>query len=107
MGKILVFIFDEMTDYEISFVIHLLGTEADKKIITIAYEDKIIRSHSGLLYKPECLISDVLLEDVDGLIIPGGWKCLCSIATSSVDLLTLLFSKLDHPLFYTKNRLLY
>jgi Putative intracellular protease/amidase len=73
MRKILVFIFEKMTDYEISFVIHLLSTEANKEIITIAYEDKIVRSRSGFLYKPEKLVTDVLLEDVEGLIIPGGW----------------------------------
>jgi len=39
MGKILVFIFDEMTDYEITLIIHLLGADVGKEIITIAYED--------------------------------------------------------------------
>lgn len=73
MGKILIFIFDGMTDYEITLITHLLGVDAGKEIIPIAYEDKIIRSHSGLLYKPQKLVSDVLYEDVDGLIIPGGW----------------------------------
>jgi len=73
MGKILVFIFDGMTDYEITFLMHLLNTSADKEIITIAYEDKIIKGRSGFLCKPSRLITDVLKEDVDGLIIPGGW----------------------------------
>lgn len=66
-------IFEEMTDYEITFITHLLGADADKEVITIAYEDKIIKSRSGFLYKPERLVSRVLLEDVDGLIISGGW----------------------------------
>lgn len=73
MGKILVFIFEGMTDYEITFVMHLLGADAGKEIITIAYEDKIIKSRSGFLYKPTRLIADVLNEDVEGLIICGGW----------------------------------
>lgn len=73
MNKILVFIFDGMTDYEITFVMHLLGVDAGKEIITIAYEDKTIKSRSGFLYKPAKLITDVLVEDADGLIIPGGW----------------------------------
>ncbi|MHB1652183.1 MAG: DJ-1/PfpI family protein [Desulfitobacteriaceae bacterium] len=73
MGKILVFIFDGMTDYEITFITHLLSTDAGKEIITIAYEDKIIKSRSGLLYKPARLIIDVLNEDVEGLLICGGW----------------------------------
>ena len=73
MGKILVFIYDGMTDYEITLITHLLGADAGKEIIAIAYEDKIIESRSGLLYKPAKLVSDVINEDVDGLIIPGGW----------------------------------
>jgi len=73
MGKILVFVFDEMTDYEITFITHLLSTDAGKEIITIAYENKIIKSRSGLLFKPARLIIDVLNEDVEGLLICGGW----------------------------------
>jgi putative intracellular protease/amidase len=73
MGKILVFIFDGMTDYEITFITHLLGVDAGKEIITIAYEDKIIKSRSGLLYRPERLLTDVLNDDVEGLVICGGW----------------------------------
>ena len=73
MGKILLFIFDGMTDYQITFITHLLSADADKKIITIAYEDKIIKSRSGILYKPARLVADVLNEEVEGLIICGGW----------------------------------
>lgn len=73
MNKILVFIFDGMTDYEITFITHLLSADAGKKIITISYDDKIIEGRSGFLYKPSKLITDVIYEDVEGLIIPGGW----------------------------------
>jgi len=73
MSKILVFIFDEMTDYEITFISHLLGADAGKEIITIAYEDKMIKGRSGFLYKPSRLVDDVLDEEVEGLIITGGW----------------------------------
>jgi putative intracellular protease/amidase len=73
MGKILVFIFEGMTDYEITFIAHLLGANSSKEIITIAYEDKIIKARSGLMYKPSKLVMDVLDEDIEGLIITGGW----------------------------------
>ena len=73
MNKILVFLFDEMTDYEITLITHLLSTSANKEIITISYEDKIINGRSGFLYKPSRLVTDVLNEDVDGLILTGGW----------------------------------
>lgn len=74
MGKILVFLYDDMADFEITFVTHLLGADLGKEIITIGYEDKLIRGKSGIIYKPAKLIKDVLQEVVEGLIIPGGWN---------------------------------
>jgi putative intracellular protease/amidase len=74
MEKVLVFIYDGMADFEITFVTHLLGADCGKEIVTIAYEDKLIKSKSGIIYKPARLIKDVLAEEVDGLIIPGGWN---------------------------------
>ncbi|MGL5086455.1 MAG: DJ-1/PfpI family protein [Clostridium sp.] len=60
MSKILIFIFNNMTDYEITFVSHLLGVDAGFEIIPIAYEDKIITSRSGIMYKPLKTVSDIL-----------------------------------------------
>ena len=37
----------------------------------ISYEDKFIKGTSGLLYKPDKLVKDVLNDDVEGLIICG------------------------------------
>lgn len=71
--KFLLFIFDNMTDYEITFIAHLLKADAGKEVITISYEDKLIRGTSGFVYKPDKLVKDVLNEDVEGLIICGGW----------------------------------
>lgn len=73
MGKILLFIFDGMTDYEVTFITHLLGVDAGKKIISISYENKLIKSASGLTYKSDKLVKDVVNEEVEGLIICGGW----------------------------------
>lgn len=73
MGKVLLFIFDEMTDYEITFITHLLSVDAGKEIITISYEDKLVKSASGLKYKADKLVGDVLDIDVEGIIVCGGW----------------------------------
>ncbi|MGL4772703.1 MAG: DJ-1/PfpI family protein [Clostridium sp.] len=73
MGKILVFIFEGMTDYEITLITHLLGADANKEIVTIGYENNPIKSTSGLMYKPSKTVNEVLSEEVEGLIIPGGW----------------------------------
>lgn len=91
MNKILVFIFDEMADYQITFITHLLSTSAGKEILTIAYEDKIIKGRSGLSYKPEKLVADVLNEDVEGLIICGGWYG--DVRKELIDLISNLNSK--------------
>lgn len=74
MSKILVFIYDDMADFEITFACQLLGGDMGKEIITIAYEDKTISGRSGMYYRPKKMIKDVLNEDVEGLIIPGGWN---------------------------------
>lgn len=73
MSKILLFIFDNMTDFEITFATHLLSTEADKEIVTIAYENRTYKGKSGISYIPDKIIDNLLLEDVEGLILPGGW----------------------------------
>lgn len=73
MGKVLLFIFNGMTDYEITFITHLLKADAGKEVIAISYEDSLVTGSSGLIYKPSKLVGDVLNEDVEGLIIGGGW----------------------------------
>ena len=73
MGKTAVFIFDNMTDYEITFISHLLKADAGKDIITVSYDDRMIKSASGLLYKAGALVRDVSADELDGLIICGGW----------------------------------
>lgn len=73
MGKVLLFIFDGMTDYEVTFITHLLGVDAGKEIVSISYENKLIKGASGLTYKSDKLVKDVVNEEVEGLIICGGW----------------------------------
>ena len=73
MGKIAIFIFDNMTDYEITFINHLLRVDGGKETVTVSYEDKIIKSASGMSYKADRLLCDVTSDELDGLIICGGW----------------------------------
>ena len=68
MGKILVFLFDGMTDYEISFICHVLHTDAGKDIITVAYEDRVIKSQSGFNFDPDCTLSEVVDLEVEGFM---------------------------------------
>lgn len=73
MGKIAVFLFDNMTDYEITFLTHLLKVDAGKEIVTISYEDKAVRSASGVVYKADTQVKNVRNDEIDALILCGGW----------------------------------
>lgn len=45
MGKILIFMFEGMADYEVTFISHLLHADAGKEIMTIAYTDDQLRDN--------------------------------------------------------------
>ena len=71
MGKILCFIYEDMVDFEMTLACHL----ANKEIVPMAYEMKVIKSKSGLLYYPKMTVKEARNEpDVEGLIIPGGFN---------------------------------
>lgn len=73
MKEILFFIFNNMTDYEITFAMHMINTSKNKKVVVIAYEDTEIIGRSGSIYKPHRLVSDLKNIDSEGLVICGGW----------------------------------
>lgn len=74
MNKILVFLYDNMADFEISYTTHLLGHELAKEIVPCAYEKRTFKSKGGLLYTPAVTISEAKADDYEGLLIPGGWN---------------------------------
>lgn len=73
MGKTAFFLFDQMTDYEVTFIAHLLKVDGQREIVTISYEGKAVRSASGLRYQAERAAADIDPEELDGLILCGGW----------------------------------
>ena len=73
MGKILVYVFNQMTDYEISFVCHILRTNAGKEVVTIGEGNYPIRTSSGFIITPEYTLSEIDITNVDGLILCGGY----------------------------------
>lgn len=73
MGKILCFIYDNMADFELTMATTTLSW-IEKEIISISYDMNPKRG-SGLMYQPHMTVKEALeLEDVEGLIIPGGWN---------------------------------
>lgn len=73
MGKVVVFIFEDMADYEVTFAMHLLSADAGKDILTVSYNGDNIKGRSGFIYKSDKALNDIDYKEVDALIIPGGW----------------------------------
>ncbi|HYF84031.1 MAG TPA: DJ-1/PfpI family protein [Clostridia bacterium] len=75
MGKILCFVYNDMADFELTLATHFAGHYAGREIVPIAYDKAAVAAKPGLLYFPKATVTEALqLEDVDGLIIPGGWN---------------------------------
>lgn len=91
MSKILVFIYDGMADFQISFLMHILGADCGKELVVIANNSNIVKSKSGILYKPHKGLHEIINEEVEGLIIPGGW--LMNLKDELLDIIRKLHSE--------------
>lgn len=77
MGKVLCFNYNTMADFETNLACHML-VDADKEVIGIGYEKIIYEGLSQMQFIPKMTVKEALeLDDVDGLIIPGGWERDC------------------------------
>jgi putative intracellular protease/amidase len=75
MRKMLCFIYNDMADFELTLATHFVGLLAEREIVPIAYEKAAVAAKPGLLYFPKATVKEALeFEDIDGLIIPGGWN---------------------------------
>ncbi|WP_105615857.1 DJ-1/PfpI family protein [Vallitalea okinawensis] len=76
MKNILFFLYEDMADFEVTLVAHILGAGGEEayKITPIAYTLDPIRSKCGLVYLPEKTVDEVLDQETEGLIIPGGFN---------------------------------
>lgn len=74
MEKILVFMYDDMADFEVTYATHLLGHELSKEIVPCAYEKNPVKSKGGMIYLPVITVAEAKYEDYAGLLIPGGWN---------------------------------
>ncbi len=73
MGKILCFISDQFAEFEITLALHKIRHVGKKDVVTVGYNYELVVSESGLCYKPDLTLQEAIkLEDVEGLIIPGG-----------------------------------
>jgi putative intracellular protease/amidase len=73
MGKILCFISDEFADFEVTLAFHKIRNVGKRDVVTVGYNCESVVSESGIYYKPQVTINEAMkLEDVEGIIIPGG-----------------------------------
>jgi putative intracellular protease/amidase len=76
MPKILCFHYEEMAEFEVTFLLHRLRTVGRREIITIGAERELLVSQSGFTVMPQMTVVEALkLDDVEALIIPGGPIC--------------------------------
>lgn len=73
--KMLIYIYENMADFEITLLCHMLGSDSGYEVIPIASDLSPKKCKSGLIYIPQLKIKDVMDQKmkVDGIIIPGGW----------------------------------
>lgn len=71
--QILIYIFDDMADFEITLLAHLIVGDSEVGVTVISDELRTIRSASGMLFQAHKTIREVDPKTVKGIIIPGGW----------------------------------
>lgn len=75
MQKILLFLYDEMAEFEITLAAQYLKSEKAGEIVPIGYSDTVT-GMAGLTYRITTTVKEALaMEDIAGLIIPGGNRC--------------------------------
>lgn len=73
MGKLLCFMSEGFADFEITLAFHKLKTVGGREVVGVGYSREEVISESGLWYKPQAILVEAMdMEDVEGLIIPGG-----------------------------------
>ena len=77
MQKILIFLYDQMADFEITLAASGLNTQKAAEIVPIGYGGTVT-SMGGLKYQVSTTVKEALdMENVCGLLIPGGTRCDC------------------------------
>lgn len=70
--KIFVFLFDGFSDWEISFLTPEINKSEQFDLVYLSANENLITSMGGLQIKPTLSLSNLRIEDIDMLILPGG-----------------------------------
>ncbi len=66
--------FDGMAEYQITLVEQPLSVNSNYRVVIVDYGDRAIKSCSGFAFEPAHTVSDVLGNQVEELILCGGWN---------------------------------
>ena len=70
MKKILLFVYSTFAEFEITVATALLKTKYE--IITAGLTKELIISETGLQVRPHIEVSEVCVDEYEGILIPGG-----------------------------------
>ncbi|WP_320051688.1 type 1 glutamine amidotransferase family protein [uncultured Acetobacteroides sp.] len=72
MKKIVVFLFDGFSDWEIAYLTPEINRSEQFELVYISKDAKPVTSMGGMLVQPSASVADVGLHDLAMLILPGG-----------------------------------
>jgi putative intracellular protease/amidase len=70
--KILIFLFDGFSDWEISYLTPEINKSDRFDLVYFSKDGNTVSSMGGLQIKPNTSLSEINIEDLDMLILPGG-----------------------------------
>lgn len=70
--KIVVFLFDGFSDWEISYLTPEINKSEQFDLVYFSKDGNSVLSMGGLQVKPNASLSEINIEDLDMLILPGG-----------------------------------
>lgn len=73
MKNVYVFLFEGYSDWELGYLMPELAKNEEFKIINFSVDGNPVRSAGYLQVIPEYSLKDVKIEDIDILILPGGF----------------------------------
>jgi putative intracellular protease/amidase len=72
MKSIAVLIFDGFADWEPAFALTGLRRWGKREVVTVGYDQHTVKSMGGLRVQPDRVLRDLLVDDTQLLILPGG-----------------------------------
>nr|WP_321356989.1 type 1 glutamine amidotransferase family protein [uncultured Draconibacterium sp.] len=72
MKKVCVFLFDGFSDWEISYLTPEINKSEQFSLVYFSKDGNPVKSMGGLEVKPNLSLTELILEEIDLLVLPGG-----------------------------------